>query len=58
MSGINETESGIPIDAIFGYQSIANRIVLSAEIMGTTNALLKLISKDVVDIYRAERPRK
>lgn len=51
MSGTNETESGIPIDAIFGYTSISDRIVLSPELMGTTTTLLKLMSQRVVDVY-------
>ena len=58
MSGVNETKSGKPIDAIFGYQSISNRIVQSAELIGTTNTLLKLISKEVVDIYRKHQKQK
>ena len=58
MSGVNETKSGKPIDAIFGYQSISNRIVQSAELIGTTNTLLKLISKEVVDIYHKHQKQK
>ena len=54
MTGINETESGEPIDAIFGYQSISDRIVLSPEIIGTTNTLLKVLSKKVAKIYRGQ----
>lgn len=54
MSGINRTESGEDIGAIFGYQSISDRIVLSPEIMGTTNTLLKIISKRVADAYRGK----
>nr|DAJ23627.1 MAG TPA: hypothetical protein [Caudoviricetes sp.] len=57
MTGVNETQSGKPIDAIFGYQSISNRIVQSAELIGTTNTLLKLISQEVIDIYRSEVPK-
>lgn len=57
MTGVNETQSGKPIDAIFGYQSISNRIVQSAELIGTTNTLLKLISQEVIDIYRSEIPK-
>lgn len=53
MTGTNETESGKPIDAIFGYQSISNRIVTSAEVVGTTNTLLKEITKEVINIYRS-----
>jgi hypothetical protein len=52
MSGRNETESGVAIDGIFGYLSISNRIVYSPELMGTTNSLLKVISKRVVQAYR------
>lgn len=55
MSGTNETESGEPIDAIFGYQSISNRIVLSPEVMGTTNTLLRVLSKRVAKIYKGEK---
>lgn len=52
MSGTNQTESGEDIDAIFGYTSISARIVLSPEIMGTTNTLLRVISKQAADVYR------
>ena len=52
MTGVNETKSGKQIDAIFGYQSISNRIVTSAEVIGTTNTLLREITKEVIDIYR------
>lgn len=50
-SGVNETESGVPIDGIFGYLSISNRIVRSPEIMGTTNTLLKVLSKKAAEVY-------
>lgn len=52
MGGVNETESGTEVDAIFGYQSISDRIVLSPEIMGTTNTLLRVISQRVAKVYR------
>lgn len=52
MSGVNETKSGEPLDAIFGYQSISNRIVLSPEIAGTTNTLLRVLSRKVAEVYR------
>jgi hypothetical protein len=52
MSGVNETESGETIDAIFGYESISARIVLSPELLGTTNTLLQVIGKRVCDVYR------
>lgn len=53
MHGVNETESGIPIDGIFGFQSISNRIVLSAEIAGTVNTTLRLISEKASEIYES-----
>lgn len=40
LSGINETESGKQINAIFGAKSIMDRIVLSALIMGMTTTVL------------------
>ena len=54
MAGENTTESGRPIDAIFGYKSISDRIVRSPEIAGTTNTLLRVISKRVVDVYQGK----
>lgn len=54
MAGTNRTESGEDIDAIFGYQSISDRIVMSPEIIGTTNTLLKVMSKRVADVYRGK----
>ncbi len=55
---MNETKSGKPIDAIFGYQSISNRIVTSAEVIGTTNTLLREITKEVIGIYRNDTKNK
>lgn len=52
MSGDNKTESGEDIDAVFGFQSISNRIVNSPFGIGTTNTLLKVISKRAAEIYR------
>lgn len=52
MTGINRTESGEDLDAIFSFEGIAARIVLSPEIMGTTNTLLKVLSKKVAEVYR------
>lgn len=46
------TESGEIIDAIFGQKSIADRIVLSPELIGTTNTLLDVIGKRASEIYR------
>lgn len=47
-----ETLSGIPIHAIFAYQSVANRILLDADIWGTGNMLLLVKSKQVYNTYR------
>lgn len=55
MSDINETVSGQPIDAIYSYQGVANRIALSVEMMGTTNTLLMEIGKRAVAIYRGKK---
>lgn len=51
MSGENRTESGEDLDAIFGYTSISNRIVLSPDLIGTTTTLLKVIAKQAVKVY-------
>lgn len=52
MVGVNTTAlDNIPIDAVFGYKSIFNRIVLSPELMGTTNVLLKLFGKETAKAY-------
>ncbi|MNU48741.1 hypothetical protein D3C71_376660 [compost metagenome] len=52
MAGVNRTESGLDLDALFSYTSISNRIVLSPELIGTTTTLLKVLSKRVVEAYR------
>lgn len=52
MTGRNETEHGEPIDAIFGYLSVSDRIVRSPEIMGTTNKLMELITEKAIAAYR------
>lgn len=52
MTGVNETESGEPLDAIFGNTSIDERIVHSPKLMGTTNTLLRVLSKHVAAVYR------
>lgn len=51
MFGTNQTESGEDIDAVFGFKSVSARIVESPVIMGTTNTLLKVISKKVANEY-------
>lgn len=47
-----KTETGEEIDAIFGFRSIAARVVESPVIMGTTITLLKVIAGQAVKIYR------
>ena len=46
------TEDGEPIDAVFGRRSIAARIVLSPDIIGTSTTLLKVIAKKAVQIFK------
>lgn len=46
------TEDGTVIDAIFGMQSLSNRIVSSPFIIGTTTTLLNVIAKQAVSIYK------
>nr|DAS66935.1 MAG TPA: hypothetical protein [Caudoviricetes sp.] len=51
LTGKNETASGRPIDAWFGYQSISNRIVKSPEVIGTTCSLLRLATSRALAAY-------
>ncbi len=44
----------LPVDAVFGYKSIFNRIVLSPELQGTTNVLLELFGKETAKVYFGE----
>lgn len=53
MSGEVTSESGKVIDAIFGQKSIADRIVLSPEVIGTTATLLDVIGKKALKAYRS-----
>jgi hypothetical protein len=46
------TESGEIVDAVFGSKSIADRIVLSPDLIGTTNTLLGLIGMRAAKIYK------
>lgn len=55
MSGVNETEKGEALDALFGYISISNRIVLSPEVIGTTNTLLRVMSQNVAERYFSKK---
>lgn len=58
MSGINTTEDGTEIDAIFGNVSIEERMVHSPKLMGTTNTLLRVLSKHIAGVYKGEVKRK
>ena len=52
MTGINMTESGIPLDAYFGSKSIDERIVESAKIIAVTNVCTRLEAEKCQAIYR------
>lgn len=43
--GVNETQRGETIDAIFGKVSIDNRVVISVYLIGTTNVLCRLLAE-------------
>lgn len=47
------TESGIKIEAVFGFRSAAARIVSSPVIMGTTIGLLQEVAKKMVEAYNS-----
>lgn len=49
-SNIN-TESGIPVDCMFSFKGILNRQVNSCITAGTTNRLIKHVSKQVAEVY-------
>lgn len=49
--GKSETKSGRPVDAWFSYQSIQNRVVLSPELIGTTNTLLRVATQRALAAY-------
>lgn len=46
-----KTESGKVIDAVFGSKSVADRIVTSPDLIGTTNVLLDVIGQRMLAIY-------
>lgn len=45
------TEDGKPFDLMFSAKSIDNRIVLSAEAMGTTNTLMVALTEQFIEAY-------
>lgn len=52
MHGENRTAAGEPVDAIFGYLSVNDRIVRSPEVIGTTIKLAQLITQKAIAAYR------
>ena len=44
-------EDGTVIDICFSRQSIANRIVNSMDLQGTSNTVLKLIEAEMIRLY-------
>lgn len=54
LEGVNESEDEVAIDAIFGYQSVINRVVNSAEKIGTTNSILVHTGELAVLDYESE----
>lgn len=55
IDGEMTTESGEPIEAVFGGKSIEARIVNSPFTIGTTATLLRVIAKQACEIYRGKR---
>ena len=55
MTGRNETMDGEPIGALFAMQSIDARMIGSPPLIGTTNTLMKVVSKRVVEVYRRKK---
>lgn len=47
------TESGVEIDAIFGAKSVADRIVTSPDLIGTTTTLLLKATERVIKAYNS-----
>ena len=54
MQGVNETEMGKILDALFGGTSILDRMVNSPITMGATNRLLDVFAERVVSIFDGE----
>jgi hypothetical protein len=47
------TESGVKIGAVFGAKSVADRIVSSPELIGTTTTVLDVMVSRAVEIYKS-----
>lgn len=54
MHGVNETESGIPIDVKFGYLSVEDRMTVGIITAGTTSVLMRLASRRAAAAFRAK----
>lgn len=48
------SESGVEVDAIFGYESISARIVTSPILIGTTTTLLDIVARNAVAVYKGK----
>ena len=44
-------EDGTVVDITFSRQSVANRIVNSIDLIGTSNTVLSLIEKEVIELW-------
>ena len=53
LSGVNETESGKQINAIFGAKSVMDRIVLSALLIGMSISVLTAIGEKAAEMWTA-----
>lgn len=49
-----ETESGRKVDVIFGYKSVADRIVTNVDVIGTTTVLLEAAQERFLKAYRGK----
>lgn len=45
------SESGVEIDMVFGMASVANRVVNSCQLVGSTNRVLEELQNQAVDMY-------
>lgn len=51
------TESGLKVDVIFGYKSVADRIVSNVDVIGTTTVLMDLAQQRLIHAYRGTAKR-
>ena len=55
MTGINRTKGGIDLDAIIGFRTINDRIVLSPIYVGMLNVLLWIITKKHIALWTKQK---